>query len=97
MQFLDLQFQVSVSVQNGAEAIVHRVNDLVTTFGSDDTKAMVKIDFRNAFNAVSRDCIFEPVKNHFPALLPWVHCCYSGSPFLFAGDTVDVVSSKGTH
>ncbi len=56
-------------------------------FGSDDTKAMVKIDFRNAFNAVSRDCIFEAVKNHFPALLPWVHFCYSGLPFLFAGDS----------
>ncbi len=79
--------QVGVSVQNGAEAIVHRVSDLVTTFGSDDTKAMVKIDFRNAFNAVSWDCIFEAVKNHFPALLPWVHFCYSGSPFLFAGDS----------
>jgi hypothetical protein len=45
--------QVGVSVQNGAEAIVHRVNHLVKTFGTDDTKAMVKIDFRNAFNAVS--------------------------------------------
>ncbi len=51
------------------------------------TKAMVKIDFRNAFNAVSRDCIFDAVKNHFAALLPWVHFCYSGSPFLFAGDS----------
>jgi hypothetical protein len=27
--------QVGVSVQNGAEAIVHRVNDLVKTFGTD--------------------------------------------------------------
>jgi hypothetical protein len=56
-------------LKHGAEAIVHGVNDLVKTFGTDDTKAMVKIDFRNAFNAVSRDCIFEAAKNHFPALL----------------------------
>jgi hypothetical protein len=51
----------------------------VKTFGTDDndTKAMVKIDFR----------IFEAVKNLFPALLPWVHFCYSGSPFIFAGDS----------
>ncbi len=28
--------QVGVSVLNGEEAIVHRVNDLVKTFGTDD-------------------------------------------------------------
>jgi hypothetical protein len=61
---------------------------LVKTFGTDDTKAMLKIDFRHAFNAVSLDCIFEAVKNHFPALLPWVHFCSSGSPFLFVGDSI---------
>jgi hypothetical protein len=63
------------------------------------TKAMVKIDFRNALHAVSRDCIFEAVKNHFPALLPWVHFWYSVSPFLFAGTLpcpVDVLFSKRT-
>ncbi len=72
-------------------------HDLVKTFGTDDTKAMVKFDFRIAFNAVSRDCIFEAVKNHFPALSP---CVTRGRLFFLLGTlpcTVDVVSSKRTH
>ncbi len=50
--------------------------------------AMIKIDFANAFNKVSRDYIFDAVHRHFPELLPWVFFCYSSCHMLFAGEMV---------
>jgi hypothetical protein len=52
----------------------HRIiNELVKTIGPDDTKAVVKIDFRNAFNAVLRDrtpCSFalDPILMYYSIL-----------------------------
>jgi hypothetical protein len=76
--------QLGVGIRNGAESIVHSINRLVELYGSDNNRAMVKIDFGNAFNSVARLPIFESVKSNFPSLLPWIKSCYIGTPALFA-------------
>jgi hypothetical protein len=57
---------------------------------------MIKIDFANGFNTVSRYCIFDAVHRHFPELLPWVFFCYSSCPMLFAGEMV-ILSKSGVQ
>ena len=47
---------------------------------------MLKVDFKNAFNLVSREKMFEQVRLHCPEIAHWVEFCYSSQPFLFAGD-----------
>ena len=44
---------------------------------------VMKVDFKNAFNLVSRDAVLQECANHFPDLLPWVAWCYGSHPFLW--------------
>ena len=39
-------------------------------------RVLVKLDFENAFNTVSRTSVLAAATNHFPQLARWVHWCY---------------------
>ena len=41
------------------------------------------MDFKNAFNLVSRDAVLQECAKHFPDVLPWVAWCYGSHPFLW--------------
>jgi hypothetical protein len=44
--------------------------------------ALLKIDFKNAFNLVERDKFIKAVSARFPALESWTRWCYEDSPLL---------------
>lgn len=69
-----LPHQLGVGVPGGAEAAVHAVN--AYTSESQNTKVILKLDCRNAFNSVRRDLLLRVVKNKVPQLFPLVWQCY---------------------
>ena len=44
---------------------------------------ILKVDFSNAFNRVSRQVLLEECQKTFPELVPWVHYCYGERSLLF--------------
>ena len=49
------------------------------------TSVLVKIDFSNAFNCVSRQAFLEQCRHHFPGLSRWAEWCYSHPSHLYFG------------
>ena len=68
-------------VKGGAEAAVHAARSYLNHLDSDS--AMVKLDFRNAFNTVRRDRMLETTSVFAPDLYPFVHSSYAESSSLF--------------
>ena len=58
--------------------------------GSND--ALLKIDFRNAFNLIDRNAFVRAVCEKFPALSQWTYWCY-GSPRVLLYDHELVINS----
>jgi hypothetical protein len=70
---------------------------MMKTIGSDDTKAIVKIDFRNASRGIA---FLKQSKITFLLFCLGSIFVIRGRLFVLLGTlpcTVDVVSSKGTH
>ena len=59
-------------------------------------KRLLKIDFENAFNCVSRDKALEVIRMHFPQLARFTQCCYSQPSHLLFGKHV-VKSAAGVQ
>jgi len=60
--------QVGVAVSGGAEAAVHTVRAWLDRHSNSQNKVLLKLDFENAFNTISRDQVLSAVRSHFPAL-----------------------------
>ena len=43
------------------------------------------LDFSNAFNSISRECMFEEIRSRIPSLSRWVESCYGAQPILHFG------------
>ena len=71
--------QVGVAVPNGAEVAIHTVRAWSRRHMGSSTKVLLKLDFSNAFNCVSRAVVLEEVRAHFPQLARWATWCY-GQP-----------------
>ena len=71
--------QVGVAVPNGAEIAIHTVRAWSRRHTGSSTKVLLKLDFSNAFNSVSRAVVLEEVRAHFPQLARWATWCY-GQP-----------------
>ena len=86
--------QLGFGVSGGAEAAVHASRVYLNHLPSH--KAILKVDFRNAFNCIRRDKILEAIKEFIPELLPYVHSAYSApSILLWEGDQIK--SSEGVQ
>ena len=59
--------------------------------------SVLKIDFKNAFNNVSRAAILEAVAKHVPAIFPWVHYTLSSPTRLTLGDKSYILSKEGVQ
>jgi hypothetical protein len=74
-----------VATKLGCEAAIHTTR----TFLNNDQnrcKVLLKLNFKNAFNLVERDCILKEVQCHNPLLYPYLYQCYRNSSTLFFGD-----------
>ena len=80
--------QAGVAVQGGAEAAVHALRAWVGRNAGSHDAAVVKIDFQNAFNTISRDAVLREAGEQFPALARWTTWCYQRPTHLQFGDTV---------
>ena len=79
--------QVGVGVSKGAEAVIHAFNDLARdSLNADNIMALV--DFKNAFNTVSRSEMFEEVLSRIPEIFAWVQYSYGNAAKLFSYDSV---------
>ncbi|CAE7527627.1 unnamed protein product [Symbiodinium natans] len=69
--------QLGVAFPAGVEVVVHTVRSWVARHSASDFKVMLKLDFRNACNTVSRQEVMVVIVADFPALARWVAWCYS--------------------
>ena len=79
--------QLGVGVKVGCETIVHSVSRTLDDHSlSPDPCWTLLLDFSNAFNSISRACMFEEVRACIPGLAAWVESCYGAEPLLHFGD-----------
>ena len=87
------QRQLGYGVSKEAEAAVHAARLYISNLGSN--KAVLKLDFINAFNSIRRDKMLNAVKLlAAPSIYPFVHSAYSSSSSLFWGDKI-IPSAEG--
>jgi len=79
-------------VKRGAETAAHAARCYINKLSPEE--AFLKIDFTNAFNAVSRDEIFSSSEEYTPELLPFINICYGQPYFLIYGESV-ILSEQG--
>ena len=78
--------QLGYGVGGGSEAAVHAARIYLHDLGPD--KAVLKLDFRNAFNTIHRDKMLSAVMEHAPSLHPFLHSAYSSPSSLFWSDKI---------
>ena len=44
------------------------------------------LEFSNAFNNISRSCMFNEIRERIPSLSPWMESCYGGRSILHLGE-----------
>ena len=88
--------QVGVGVPKGAEKAVHCVRAWAHRNSAASDKVLLKLDFSNAFNCVSREVALSQARKHFPALAQWSMWCYREPSRLQFGEHV-LASSSGVQ
>ena len=79
--------QLGYGVKMGAETAVHAARIYLRDL--DPSKAVLKLDFRNAFNSIRRDKMLGAVREHAPELYPFVFSAYSSpSSLCCSQDTI---------
>ena len=73
--------QLGFGVKGGAEAAVHALR--LYLCDPNPGKAVLKLDFKNAFNSIRRYKMLDAVRDHVPELHPFVHSAYSLPSSLF--------------
>ena len=86
--------QLGYGVRRVAEAAVHAAR--LYLHDLDPSKAVLKLDFKNAFNTIRRDKMLEAVQKLAPGLFPFVHSAYSSTSTLFWADNT-LQSAEGVQ
>jgi hypothetical protein len=87
--------QLGVTTKLGCEAAIHTTRTFVNN-DQNRGKVLLKLDFKNAFNSVERDCILKEVQCHTPLLYPYLYQCYRNPSTLFFGNHL-ISSSVGAQ
>jgi hypothetical protein len=89
-----------VGCPGGVEVVAHSLRDTLKRHEQSDL-GLLKIDFRNAFNEVSRDHFVKATCKIFPAMANWTQWCYGAPTMLFYDHDTSLSpvleSNKGTH
>ena len=88
--------QLGVGVKVGYEIIVHSVRSLNDIYSSSTDICLLKIEFKNAFNLISRESIISKVAKYFPGILSWTLFTLIPESKLFIGNRF-ILSSIGVQ
>ena len=79
--------QLGVGTKLGCEAMVHSVSSVVGDISSPALdRWTLMLDFSNAFNNISRSCMFDEIRERIPSLSPWMESCYGCRSILHLGE-----------
>ena len=81
-----------VGCPGGVEVVAHSLRDTLPRFHGSDL-ALLKIDFKNAFNEVGRPHFVSEACAMFPAMSAWTDWCY-GSPTMLLYDHKHIIESE---
>ena len=70
----------------GTEHALHTVRQWKERNTATPDRVLLKIDFANAFNCVSRSKVLSEVQERMPSLARWVQWCYGSPSHLVFGD-----------
>jgi len=70
-----------VGCPGGVEAVAHSLRDVLVKYRNSEL-ALLKIDFKNAFNLLNREAFVQATSKMFPGLERWTWWCYNQSPLL---------------
>ena len=70
-----------VGCPGGVEVIAHSLRNVLNEHKHSDL-ALLKIDFKNAFNLMERNVFVQASSRMFPAMECWTRWCYTQSPLL---------------
>ena len=76
--------QLGADVSGGCEAAIYAVRRFLDDMSND--WALVKIDFSNAFNCISKKVLLETVSIHLPELYKFCHLSYANHTSLAFGE-----------
>ena len=85
-----------VGCPGGVEIVGHSLRDSLLRH-KDSDMALLKIDFKNAFNLLDRDVFVEACSARFPGLERWTRWCYSQPPLLIYDHNRIFVSERGVQ
>ena len=87
--------QLGYGTKGGCEIAVHATRALLET-DDNETRCLLKLDFKNAFNTIRRDKMLEKVREVVPDYLPYVSSTYLKPSTLFCGDDT-IPSNSGVQ
>jgi hypothetical protein len=87
--------QLGVATKLACEAAIHTTRIFVNN-DQNRGKVHLKLDFKNPFNSVERDCILKEVQCHTPLLFSYHYQWYRNPSTLFFGDHL-ISSSVGAQ
>ena len=85
-----------VGCPGGVEIVAHSLRDVLHKH-KDSNLALLKIDFKNAFNLMDRDAFVKATSAYFPALERWTRWCYEKPPLLVYNHESQFVSETGVQ
>ena len=88
--------QIGVAQNLGTEIGLETARQWVNRNSNNLSAILVKIDFSNAFNCVSRQAFLEQCRHHFPGLSRWAEWCYARPSNLYFGPET-ISSEKGVQ
>ncbi len=87
---------MGVAQRAGTERISHLVRSKFNKIRLGDDLLILKVDFRNAFNGVSRDAMLALTRKYFPRLFRWVEWCYANT-YILTFDAWEILSCEGVQ
>ena len=87
--------QFGVACPMGSEKVIHGIRACVKKFWNDRDFSVMKVDFKNAFNLVSRDTVLQECAKHFSDWLPWVAWCYGSHVSHYGSANITIRCAAG--
>jgi hypothetical protein len=86
--------QLGYGTRGGAEVVVHATRSFMSN--TKETQVLLKLDFKNAFNTISRDKMLWEVREHIPQYYSFVWQMYRNSSKLQFGE-FSLLSQSGAQ